>query len=92
MGDMREDMKALEKHLREKHNDRVLKTPNRVEYAKQQFEKNGIRYVLKNPSIGHFHCWCKSDGKLFQFWAGTGKIMGDDRNRGIKALIRLLCR
>ena len=32
----------------------------------------------------------KSDDKLFQFYAGTGKIMGFENKRGIHSLIRLL--
>lgn len=53
-------------------------------------EVNGIKYVLKNEQTGHFHCWRKSDDKLFQFYAGTGKIQGYDRARDIHALIRML--
>lgn len=74
----------------EQHRERVAKTPDRVEYAIKQFEKYDIEYSLKNAQIGHFHCRRKSDDKLFQFWAGTGKIMGYDRVRGIHALIKLL--
>lgn len=37
-----------------------------------------------------FHCRRKSDDKLFQFYAGTGKIQGYDRARGIHALIKIL--
>ena len=37
------------------------------------------------------YCVCrKSDDKLFQFYAGTGKIMGFENKRGIHSLIRLL--
>lgn len=89
MGDMREVFDAMKTDRKKRHEERVAKTPNRVDYAIEQFEKNGIRYELKNPGIGHFHCWRKSDGKLYQFWAGTGKILGY-RNRGIKLLIREL--
>ena len=32
----------------------------------------------------------KPDDKLFQFYAGTGKIMGFENKRGIHSLIRLL--
>ena len=46
------------------------------------FEKHNIEYDLKNETTGHFHCHRKSDDKLFQFYAGTGKIMGYDRKRG----------
>nr|DAH38973.1 MAG TPA: hypothetical protein [Caudoviricetes sp.] len=51
---------------------------------------NGIRYELKNAQTGHFHCWRKSDNKLFQFYAGTGKIQGEEYRRGIACLIHLL--
>ena len=73
----------------EQHKKRVAKNPQRVEYAKQQFEKNGIRYCLKNQMIGHFHCWRLSDNKLFQFYAGTGKIMGMNK-RGLANLVKEL--
>lgn len=80
---------ALRKENKARHAERVKKTPDRIEYAIKEFEKNGIRYELKNDSIGHFHCWRKSDGRLYQFWASTGKILGY-RNRGIKLLIKEL--
>lgn len=92
MGDMGEAMKEYGEILKQKHDERVLKNPDRVEYAIEQFEKHGIEYQLKNPGIGHFHCWRKRDRKLYQFWASTGKIMGHDRARGIHALVRILCK
>ncbi len=72
------------------HRARVAKTPDRVDYAIRQFEANNIEYTLKNAQTGHFHCRRQSDDKLFQFWAGTGKIMGYDNVRGIHALIKML--
>ena len=81
---------ALREHARQNHKDRVSKNPDRIAYAIQQFEANGIRYELKNKQTGHFHCWRKSDGKLFQFYAGTGKIQGHDRARGIHRLVKML--
>ncbi len=85
MGDMREFFEPY----KEMHKQRVAKTPSRIKYAIEQFEKHGIRYELKNEQIGHFHCWRKSDNKLYQFYAGTGKIQGLN-NRGINSLIRIL--
>lgn len=79
-------------YAEEAHRERVAKNPGRISYAISQFELNNIEFVLKNEQIGHFHCKRKSDGKLFQFWAGTGKILGYDRLRGIHALINLLSR
>lgn len=89
MGDMREVFEGLKEYTKQEHLERISKTPDRIEYAIEQFEKNDIKYELKNPGIGHFHCWRKSDGRLFEFWAGTGKIKGFN-NRGIYFLISQL--
>ena len=75
---------------RERHKKRVADNPNRIQYAIERFEEHGIEYILKNEQNGHFHCWRKSDDKLFQFYAGTGKIMGVENKRGIHALIGFL--
>ena len=75
---------------KEQHQKRVADNPNRIEYAIKQFELHNIEYQLKNESTGHFHCRRKSDDKLFQFYAGTGKIVGYEHKRGIHALIKLL--
>ncbi len=76
-------------YAKDKHKERVAKNSDRIAYAIKQFEANNIEYVLKNPSSGHFHCRRKSDDALFQFWAGTGTIMGETQ-RGIHNLIKLL--
>ena len=89
MGDMGEYFGFSREIKKKEHDERVAKTPDRIKYAIQQFENNGIRYKLKNPETGHFHCWRKADYKLFQFWAGTGKILGY-KNRGIRFLVREL--
>ncbi|WP_313069871.1 hypothetical protein [Lacrimispora sp.] len=86
MGDIREDGELLKLV----HNEKVKKTPDRIEYAIKQFEENGIEYRLLNESTGHFHCWGKRDRSLYQFWAGTGKIMGHDNIRGISSIIEEL--
>lgn len=77
-------------YAEQKYKERVAKNPDRIEYAIKQFEKHDIEYELKNAQIGHFHCRRKSDDKLFQFYAGTGKIQGFNNVRGIHALIRML--
>ena len=61
----------------------------RIAYAIHNLEAHGIEYQLKNRQTGHFHCWRKSDDKLFQFYAGTGKIQGL-QTRGIHSLIKIL--
>lgn len=77
-------------YAEQKYKERVAKNPDRIEYAIKQFEKHDIEYELKNAQTGHFHCYRKSDDKLFQFYAGTGKIQGFNNARGIHALIRML--
>lgn len=89
MGDMREVFDIYSEYVKEQHRKRVAKTPDRVAYAEKLLEQHGIKYELKNKEIGHFHCWRKSDNKLVQFWAGTGKIMGYKNARGIKSLISI---
>lgn len=74
---------------KEKNKDINSRNKIRVEYAIEQFEKNNIEYQLKNSQTGHFHCYRKSDDKMFQFWAGTGKIMGSEK-RGIHNMIKIL--
>ena len=80
---------ALKEHAHRNHQERVAKNPDRIAFAIQQFEAHGIEYQLKNPQTGHFHCWRKSDDKLFQFYAGTGKIQGLEV-RGIHPFINIL--
>jgi hypothetical protein len=86
----REDFEGIRNHAKEQHDKRVADNPNRVQYVIEQFQKHNIEYTLKNEQTGHFHCRRKSDDQLFQFWAGTGKIMGYENKRGIHALIKLL--
>ena len=81
---------ALKDHAKQNHEKRVAKTPDRIAYAIEQFKAHGIEFQLKNETTGHFHCWRKSDDRLFQFYAGTGKIQGISNARGIHALIRML--
>ena len=86
----REDFEGIREYAKTQHSKRVSDNQNRTQYAIEQFKKHNIEYVLKNETTGHFHCRRKSDDKLFQFYAGTGKIMGFENKRGIHALIKML--
>lgn len=68
----------------------IAENPDRIAFAIKQFENNNIEYTLKNEATGHFHCRRKSDDKLFQFYAGTGKIVGVNNKRGIHEFIKIL--
>lgn len=75
--------------------DKIERNRQRSNYAIKQFKKNQITFALKNESTGHFHTYRKYDKQLFQFWAGTGKIVGPipksvNNDRGIETLIRIL--
>lgn len=85
-----EDFEGIKLHCKKMHNERVAKNPERIAYAIKQFEAHGVEYSLKNEITGHFHCRRKSDDKLFQFYAGTGKIQGIENKRGIHTLIKIL--
>lgn len=63
---------------------------SRINYAIEQLEKHNIEYVLVNEATAHFHCRRKSDDKLFQFYATTGKIQGVSDKKGIHSLIEIL--
>lgn len=89
MGEMRESFDALKADCKQRHDARVAKTPQRVEYAMQQLVMNNIDFRLLNAQTGHFHCHGIKSDKLYQFWAGTGKIMGSEL-RGIHNLIKLV--
>lgn len=87
---MKGSMQLLSAMAKFNHQERVAKTPDRIEYAIKRFEEEGIAYKLKNKSIGHFHLW-DSKGNLFQFWAGTGKIWFDKKvkdARGFKSFYK----
>lgn len=81
---------ALKEYGKQVHQERVAKNSNRIQFAIEQFKKYDIEFELKNATTGHFHCRRKSDDKLFQFYAGTGKIMGFENKRGIHTLIKIL--
>ena len=73
-----------------KKNSANNKNADRIQFAIEQLKANNIEFSLKNEAVGHFHCRRKSDDKLIQFWAGTGKILDADERRGIHCLIEIL--
>lgn len=84
MGDMRE---AFEPY-KEMHRQRVAKNPDRLEYAIQMLEDNAIFYKVCNTQTAQINA-ILDDGNILTFYAGTGKIKGHDRIRGIHAFVNL---
>ena len=64
---------------------------DRLEYAKKQFEINGIKYKLCNELNGHFNLY-KDNKVVMSFWSYTGKCYisstGYSENIGIKNCIK----
>ena len=81
------DVKPIYKEL---HNKRVAKTPNRIEYSIEQFEKNNIPYELKNEVTGQFNL--RKGTNIIVYYCSTGKVLLDNKprnNRGINFTINL---
>ena len=57
-----------------KREKRRIKRENGIKLAICEFEKRGICYKLCCADNGHFHIW-NENGKLYQYWASTDRIM-----------------
>ena len=84
----REDFEGLRHIAKANHDARVAKTPQRLKYATEQLERNGISYKICNDTTGQINCYF-ANGKILTFYAGTGKIKDYENRRGIKTFIRL---
>lgn len=65
---------------------------DRLEYAKEQFEKNNISYKLCNELNGHFNLLNNKGKVIMSFWSYTGKCYipstGFSDNIGIRNCIK----
>ena len=61
----------------------------RAEYAVQRFEEEGIRYMRPDATSDRFIVWSADNGRRYQFYAGTGLIMGPYTDRGIENMIMI---
>ena len=84
----REDFEGLRQLAKANHAARVAKTPQRLKYAAEQLERNGISYHICNETTGQINCYFLN-GTVLTFYAGTGKIKGYEHQRGIKEFIRM---
>lgn len=84
MGDMREFFEPY----KEMHKARVAKNPERLEYAENILKAHGITYKVCNEQTAQINAYT-ADGKLYTFYAGTGKIKGYKNARGIHTFLRL---
>ena len=84
----REDFEGLRQLAKANHDARVAKTPQRLKYATEQLNQNGITYKVCNETTGQINCYF-ANGTVLTFYAGTGKIKGYKNQRGIKSFIRI---
>lgn len=84
----REDFEGLKQLAKANHDARVAKTPQRLKYAAEQLERNGITYKVCNETTGQINCYF-ANGTVLTFYAGTGKIKGYEQQRGIKTFIQI---
>ena len=84
-----EDFEGIKILAKQNHQNRVSKTPERLEYAITQLEKHKLEYRVCNQATGQINVRT-ANGKTFTFYAGTGKILKHNE-RGIANFIRI-CR
>lgn len=73
MGEIGEYWKDVKPILKEQNaKERLEHYDERIEYAKDQFEKNNIKYKLCNAANGHFNLY-KDNKVVMSFWSWTGK-------------------
>lgn len=87
MGEYWKDVKPIYK---QKHDERVSKTPDRIQYSMQKFIDNNMLYSLKNRQTGQFNLQIGSD--LIVYYCSTGKILLNNKplqKRGIGNVIQI---
>lgn len=61
----------------------------RTEYAIRRFEEEGIRYVRPSQGSDRFIVFSKDNLRKYQFYAGTGLILGPYCDRGIENMVEV---
>lgn len=90
MSEMSEYWKDVKPYYKEEHDKRVAKTPDRIEYCKKEFMKNGIYAELKNIQTGQFNI--RKGQNIIVYYCSTGKVLLNNKSkeaRGIKYVIGL---
>lgn len=78
------DWQGLREDFKQKHKERVAKTPQRIEYSKQMFNQKGINAKLINEETGQFNI--KVGKHTIIYYCSTGKVVVDNKpveQRGI---------
>lgn len=69
--------------------DIVERNGKRTEYAIKRFEEEGIRFIRPSENSDRFIVFSKDNGRKYQFYAGTGLILGPYENRGIENMVSI---
>lgn len=90
MGELSEYWKDVKPIYKEIHNERVAKTPGRIEYTIKKFTEKKIPFELKNKTTGQFNI--KKGRQTIVYYCSTGKILLNNKPkeaRGIAYVIGL---
>lgn len=84
-------MQRQREGLRRSDDNREIQERNskRADYAIQRFEQEGIRYIRPSETSDRFLIFADDNVRKFQFYAGTGLILGPYSARGIESMINI---
>lgn len=66
------------------------KQRKRIEYAMKRFDEERIRYSRPNEDSDRFVVFNDSNTKRYQFYAGSGLILGPYEDRGIENMVTII--
>lgn len=66
------------------------KQRKRIEYAMKRFDEERIRYSRPNEDSDRFVVFNDSNTKRYQYYAGSGLILGPYEERGIDNMVNII--
>lgn len=90
MAELAEYWKDVKPIYKQRHDERVSKTPDRIKYTIKKFTEKAIPFELKNEITGQFNI--KKEKQTITYYCSTGKILLNNKPkeaRGIDYVIRL---
>lgn len=66
------------------------KQRKRIEYAMKRFDEERIRYSRPNEDSDRFVVFNDSNTKRYQYYAGSGLILGPYEDRGIENMVTII--
>ena len=84
MGDLAEYWKDVKPIYKQMHDERVAKTPSRIEYTIQKFTEKNIPFELKNEMTGQFNIRKSKD--LIVYYCSTGKVLLNNRPKNARGI------